>query len=94
MLISAARSLFLAGIVATTSPYGELAVSGSTGFDPDGAVSARTLGCRGFVTDGVLIANVTGNRAADLVYFVQRSGKKCDASGSLTVVFFRRRVKL
>src|SRR4029077_2481992 len=82
-LIPPARSLLLAGIVAAAGSYCEFAVPGSAGLDPDSAISACGFGRGGLVADGVLVANVTGYRAADLVNFIQGAGKECDASSAL-----------
>jgi hypothetical protein len=62
--------LFLAGIVAATSSYDQVFMAIGAGIDLNGAVSANALGSGGSIDDGVLIADIFGNGAADFVDFV------------------------
>src|SRR5215472_969274 len=53
------------------------------GINADLAEASRILRIGRFVTDGVLIPYVVGDRAADGVDFVERLRKERDASGTL-----------
>src|SRR5579872_4212615 len=75
--------VLLARIISAAGADHELAVSLGAGFDADGAIAAGALRGRGLISDGVLVADVVGHGAADLVHFVEGSGKERDASGSL-----------
>jgi len=61
----------------------QLTVPFSAGFHANLAEASGLLGMGGLVSDGVLIADVVRDVAADLVDFVERLGKKSYAAGTL-----------
>jgi len=75
--------LFLAGIVAAAGSDDEAFIAAGAGIDVNGAISADALGSGGLVDDGVLIANIFGDGAADFVDFIYRLGQECDSASAL-----------
>jgi len=71
------------GVIAALGADGQLAVAFGFGFDHHLAKAAGAPGVGGFVADGVLVADVAGNGATDLVDFIERLGKEGNASGVL-----------
>src|SRR5581483_9779913 len=75
--ISPSRSLlFLAGIVAAARAHGKLLVRLGMCIDVDGPESGDTLRSRRAIGDGVLIPNILGNRAADILHLIERWWEK------------------
>src|SRR5215831_9400989 len=68
------------GIVTTLGANHHFAVAFGLGVDVDLAESAGALGIGRLVTDGVLIADVVGDVAADLIHFIECLGEECDAT--------------
>ena len=71
------------GVVTAAGSYHELAVAAGLGIDPDGAIATGGLGSGGLIADGVLVAYVAGDGAADGVDFLERARKKGNAAGAL-----------
>src|SRR5437870_3837016 len=70
-LVTSSTRLFLPSVVATACTHCQTAVAAGAGFDVNAAVSAGALRGRGFIPDGVLVANIMSHAAADLVDFIQ-----------------------
>src|ERR1700680_2975024 len=77
------RCMFLARIVTAAGADYEFAVSLGVGFYADGPVAASALRGRRLISDGVLVTDVVGHGAANLVHFVEGAGKEGNSSGSL-----------
>src|SRR5712691_8766693 len=61
----------LAGIVAGAGADRQLAISARAGLDMNGAVPGNVFGCGRCVADRILVADIVGDRPADLVDFVE-----------------------
>src|ERR1700676_3174673 len=77
------RCVLLARIISAAGADYEFAISLGMRFHPDGAVAARALRGRRLISDGVLVTDVVGHGAANLVHFVEGAGKEGNSSGSL-----------
>src|SRR5579884_2546603 len=81
--------LFLAGIVAAASADEKFLVGLRMGVHVNGSVSADSLRRTRSVGDGVLVANIVSNRAADFIYLVEGWREKCFSAGALGYQFER-----
>src|SRR5579863_458619 len=78
-----ARRSRSARVVAALGAHGHLPVVLGLGFDVHRAKAACAPWAGGLVSDGVLVTNIVGYSAADLVHFVERLGEKGEASRAL-----------
>src|SRR5689334_19037884 len=65
------RSALRTRVVPALSSHRQPAVPFCLRIHPDATVPAATLGVRGLVSDGVLVANIVRDSAADFIHFVQ-----------------------
>ena len=72
-----------AGVIAGPGTHYQLAMAFGFGFYADLAEASSTFGSGWFVADGVLVADVISDSAADRVHFVQSLGKEGDSACSL-----------
>src|SRR5689334_14255463 len=74
--VSAGSCLFLPRIITTAGPDGELLVRLGPGINMDGAEAANRFRSSWRIGDRVLISNIVGNAAADLVHLGERWRKE------------------
>jgi hypothetical protein len=81
-LLRAGRGWLRSGVVAALGAHQEFAAL-DFGFDANVAEATAGPGIGGLVTDGVLILDIVGDLAADVIHFVESFWKKCEAAGAL-----------
>src|SRR5436190_11906537 len=87
--ISARSRLLLAGIITAAGADSQLLVGPGASIHVDGPEAADSLRSGRSVGNGVLVADVMGNTAADLVYFGKTWGKERDAPAAVRQNFER-----
>src|SRR5207248_5857816 len=82
-LLCAARSSLCASVVSTLGAYHQLTVPFGFCIYAHLAESACAFRSARLVTDGVLVADIVGDGAADRIHLIQRLGEESDAAGAL-----------
>jgi hypothetical protein len=60
----------------------QITIAGRMGFYPNGTIAALTPRPGGFISDGILAANVVRDGATDFVNLVEAFGKESDSACS------------
>src|SRR5581483_2557981 len=81
-LLSSRRASFLSRVITCTRPNGELPIAARLGIDPNRAIAGYRLGGSGLITDRILVTNIVGDGAADLVHFLDSPGKEGYTAGA------------